>query len=225
MECNFTYNHYKEAINIAKGLGFSFLSMHDFIVKKPKGKFIIMRHDVDVSIKHSLKMAQEEHSLGIKSTYFVRTSKTLEPFSKKNSVTLGKIAKLGHEIGLHYDSDVINNKDFKAYLLNKKRKLENAAGVKIYGAALHRVKRLDGTKEIKELNFIEQFLDELDLRYDAYSKKFQNGIIYISDSARQWKHGCICKNIRNKPHLYVLTHPIWWSDTTTSLVTLIEELL
>ena len=221
MECNFTYNHYKEAINTAKDLGFSFLSMHDFMTRKPKGKFIIMRHDVDISIRHALKMAQEENSLGIKSTYFIRINKILDAFSKKNSGMLRRIAKLGHEIGLHYDSDVINIKDFKAYLLNKKRKLENVVGVKIYGAALHKVKRLDGTKEIKELNFIEQFLNEFDLRYDAYSRKFLNGTIYISDSARHWKHGCLCKNIRDHSRLYVLTHPIWWSDATTSLVTII----
>ncbi|MEK6968495.1 MAG: hypothetical protein AABX51_07760 [Nanoarchaeota archaeon] len=224
MECNFTYNHFREAIGIAKDSGFSFFTMHDVLIKKPSGKIIVLRHDVDLSMKHALKMAETERMLGINSTYFFRVNEIVNPFSGKNSEMLRKIAKMGHEIGLHYDSDVISLDDFKEYLLDKKKKLEIASGSKVYGAALHRVKKL-GAKNIETLNFIEGFLGELGLEYDAYSEKFFKQLKYISDSARHWKEGCMCQHIGKWPRLYILTHPIWWSDTTTSLVSIIEELI
>lgn len=224
MECNFTYRHYREFVSLARSHGFSFFGLYDYLVHKPKGKLILMRHDVDLSMSHALKMAKIENSLGIKAAYFVRTAKTVNPFSKKNSAMLKKIAKLGHEIGLHYDSDVVNKKNFTGYLLKMKKKLESAAGKKIHGTALHRVKMLSGKKEITELNFMERFLGRLGMDYDAHSKSFES-LKYISDSARQWKNGCICKNLNSSQSMYLLTHPIWWSDATTSLVTIIEGLM
>jgi hypothetical protein len=224
MKCNFTHNHYEEVFNQAKKLGFSFHTMHDFLKENPKNNFIILRHDVDLSLKHALKTSELENSLGLKSTYFVRVNDKLDPFSPKNSEMLRKIASLGHEIGLHYDSDVISLPDFKNHLLDKKRKLENAAGSKIYGAALHKVKSINGKKQIEKLNFVEEFLKDLDLEYDAYSNAFVKNVKYISDSGRQWKEGCMCNHI-GKRNLCILTHPIWWSSSTTSLITIIEDLL
>ena len=225
MSCDFTYRHYGEVIKEAKKLGFSFHTLRDYINDGPDNNFIILRHDVDISIKHALRMAEFENSFGVKSTYFVRVSKILDPFSKENSDRLKIIADLNHEIGLHYDSDIIRLGDFKSYLSDKKKLLERAAKTKICGAALHKVKRLDGKKEIEKLNFIEEFLEELDLEYDAYSDRFMKNAKYISDSSRRWKDGCMCEKIREETKLYILTHPIWWSSFTASTVTIFEELL
>ncbi len=131
---------------------------------------------------------------------------------------------MGHEIGLHYDSDVINASDFKSVLLNQKKDLENVTGKKVYGASLHKIKNSKGIKEIEKLNFVEDFLQELDLEYDAYSDMFLKKMKYISDSAYRWKEGCMCVHMKKENKLCILTHPIWWFSESTSLVSIMEEL-
>lgn len=224
MECNFTYKHFKESISLAKRLGFGFYSMHDFLKEKPKNNFIVMRHDVDLSLKHALAMAEAEKSLGIKSTYFIRTKGTFNPFEGKNLEIMKRISKLGYEIGVHYEFGSASMNNFKKAFLNDKKKFEKLLGKKIFGAALHKTKNIN-VKMLDKLNIAEDFLRELGLEYDAYSDIFIKKMRYISDSAYRWKEGCMCSHINKEKMLCILTHPIWWSDKTTSLVSIIEELI
>ena len=59
---------------------------------------IILRHDVDRLPENSLRTAQIENSLGIKGSYYFR----VVPESY-NLEIMEQIAKLGHEIGYHYE--------------------------------------------------------------------------------------------------------------------------
>jgi len=222
MKCEFTYEHYKECIKSAKKLGFSFYTMHDFLDKKPKSKFILMRHDIDLSLKSALKIAEIENSLKIKSTYFIRTNGIFNVFSGKNSAIVRKISELGHEIGIHYDSDITVKKDFVKEMMEIKRDIEKIIKKRIFGTSLHKVKKSGIKNEINKLNFAEEYLNDLELEYDAYSDIFIRKMKYISDSARKWREGCMCGHIKKENKLCILTHPIWWSSATTSLVTLIE---
>lgn len=61
--------------------------------------YIIMRHDIDRSPRRALDAALIEHRHGIAATYYFRNQKgTYVPD------LLDKIASLGHEIGLHYET-------------------------------------------------------------------------------------------------------------------------
>jgi len=67
---------------------------------------ILLRHDVDRLPQNSLKLAQLEHSLGIKGTYYFR----VVPESYDPDI-MHKIVDLGHEIGYHYeDVDLVSKK-------------------------------------------------------------------------------------------------------------------
>ena len=48
----------------------------------------------------------------------------------------------------------------------------------------------------------------------AYDKKFMKEIPYRSDSRREWRNGCVCKEIEgfNGKNFQLLIHPIWWTD-------------
>jgi len=225
MKCEFTYEHYKECIKSAKKLGFSFYTMHDFLDKKPKSKFILMRHDIDLSLKSALKIAEIENSLKIKSTYFIRTNGIFNVFSGKNSAIVRKISELGHEIGIHYDSDITVKKDFVKEMMEIKRDIEKIIKKRIFGTSLHKVKKSGIKNEINKLNFAEEYLNDLELEYDAYSDIFIRKMKYISDSARKWREECMCGHIKKEDKFCILTHPIWWSSATTSLVTLIEGIV
>lgn len=224
MNCNFTYEHFEECIELGKKLGYTFHSMNDFLEKKPKNKFIIMRHDVDLSLKHALIMAEKEKSLGISSTYFIRITGIFNPFFEKNLDLIKKIHKLGHEIGLHYDFDDVSIDNFKSFFINQKKSFELFLKNKISGAALHKVKKIKNQDSIK-LNLVEDFLNEVDLKYDAYSDIFMKHAKFISDSKFRWREVCMCNHMGKEGKLCILTHPIWWSSNTSSLVSIIEEIL
>jgi glycosyltransferase involved in cell wall biosynthesis len=65
--------------------------------------YLILRHDIDISIKDALEMAKIEKSMNIKSTYFVLFScKFYNLFEPENMAILREISEMGHEIGLHY---------------------------------------------------------------------------------------------------------------------------
>jgi len=68
-----------------------------FLQTNPKNS-IILRHDVDRAINRNLAMAKLEHSYGIRSTYYFRhIEETFKP-----EIIL-QMAKMGHEIGFHYE--------------------------------------------------------------------------------------------------------------------------
>ena len=224
MKCGFTYSHFKECINLGKKLGFSFYSMHDYLKERPKDNFIVMRHDVDLSLKHALIMAKTEKYLGVKSTYFIRNTGIYNPFYGKNLEIIRQISKLGHEIGIHCDSGKLTSKDFKSLFLNQKKDFELLIHRKIFGAAVHKMKNIN-SHEPNKLNIAEGLLSSLDLEYDAYSGVFMKNIKFISDSKYRWREGCMCNHINKETRLCILTHPIWWSAATTSIVSIMEELL
>lgn len=61
-------------------------------------KLIILRHDVEARYPNALRMAEIEHQLGIKGSYYFRI------FTKPgNEEIIKQIAAMGHEIGYHYD--------------------------------------------------------------------------------------------------------------------------
>lgn len=75
--------------------------------------YILCRHDVDRLPQNSIKLAQLEHSLGIKGTYYFR----IVPESYDLGI-MGKIAALGHEIGYHYEDVDLAMKNYKLKIIN-----------------------------------------------------------------------------------------------------------
>jgi len=107
---DFTIKIYKELLQSLKSAGFSFLSFSDYLSYSSDGisseptKTIILRHDVDLLPKHSLRFAQIQHSLGIKGSYYFRAVP-----ESWNEEVIKEIANLGHEVGYHYENmDVAN---------------------------------------------------------------------------------------------------------------------
>jgi len=59
---------------------------------------IILRHDVDRKPKRALRMARIESDVGVRSTYYFRSTK--EAFIPE---IMKEIEKMGHEVGYHYE--------------------------------------------------------------------------------------------------------------------------
>jgi len=93
---DFTYKTYRFLLQELLKNNYKIYTVEQYFKKKPKGKFVILRHDVDRALSNALQLAKIEASLGIKSTYYFRTSTFKLPIVKQ-------IAEMGHEIGYHYE--------------------------------------------------------------------------------------------------------------------------
>jgi len=112
---DFSLYSYKILIKNLINSGFCFFDpVIDKIDDFHKG--IIIRHDVDRKPLKSLKMAEIEHELGIKSIYFFRNRKSV--FVPE---IMKKIAAMGHEVGYHYE----NLSSINTRIENVKCKIEN----------------------------------------------------------------------------------------------------
>jgi len=82
-------------------------------------RVIILRQDVDRLPENSLAIARIQYELGIKSTFYFRS----EPQSFKPDVIEG-IARMGHEIGYHYEDLVLSRQKIKVKRQKYKDKIE-----------------------------------------------------------------------------------------------------
>ena len=201
--CNFSYEHYRNTLNeIKKKRRFSTYVNHS-------NNDIILRHDVDCSLKAALKMAKIENDLNVSSTYFILfTSEFYNPFSIESSRIIRGILKLGHNLGLHYDETFI-----------QKNSLDPTETIKLQIDILnqHFDTSIEAVSAHEAIGFPPQMQFELPKGVEnAYSDKFVKQRKYISDSAMFWREGCFCKNYSNYDSLQVLVHPMWWSDNGKS---------
>ena len=200
---DFTYKTYKKIL-------LKFLSNHknltfsDFKKRKLEyERFFIIRHDIDYCLDKAIKMAEFDHSLSIRSTFFLQISSPYYSlFDDKGYNTINKILSLKHEIGLHYD--VANYEIRKKYNLEKEIKiLSSLLSKKIYSISMHNP-GINGLKLIQNKNLI-----------NAYSNTFKKNINYYSDSAGSWRdetYDFLTSDIVPKK-VQFLFHPIFW-DTS-----------
>jgi hypothetical protein len=79
---------------------------------------ILLRHDVESRYGNALKLAQLQHGLGIRGTYYFR----IYPH-KENEAVIRKIAAMGHEIGYHYDDLTECRGDYEKAILRFQKNL------------------------------------------------------------------------------------------------------
>ena len=80
---------------------------------------ILLRHDVESRYGNALKLAQLQHRLGIRGTYYFR----IYPH-KENEAVIRKIADMGHEIGYHYDDLTECRGDYEKAIMRFQKNLE-----------------------------------------------------------------------------------------------------
>lgn len=97
---DFTQNLYRSLLKILQEQCFHFLTFEQYCKGKQleENKWVILRHDIDKKAKNALQIAEIEHSLGIKATYYFR----IFPNSNQPEI-IKQIVALNHEIGYHYE--------------------------------------------------------------------------------------------------------------------------
>ena len=214
LTCDFSYKHYFQVLDEAKK-EYSIGPINDFKKLKTKKKFILLRHDIDYCLDLALDFAKLEKQHNIKSTYFVLLHGTFyNSLSSYNALIIRQISKLGHEIGLHYDTNFLPNSDKKSEKLIEMEAnlLGNLINKKITSIAQHNP--TTNRKRPRISNFL-----------DANSADVIKEMTYISDSNQHWRYGCMCNHVFKINKLQINTHPWVWQKRHKPRIKIYDEIV
>ena len=111
MSIDFTLTIYSKLLIAIKQSGYAFYTFEEWCRGEAHGRYVILRHDVDLKAGNSLTIAGIEAEMGIRATYYFR----IVPQSNQPEI-IRAIAGLGHEIGYHYeDLSLFRGDSEKAY--------------------------------------------------------------------------------------------------------------
>ena len=174
---------------------------------KPK---VILRHDIDINLNKAVRLAAIDMESGVRACYMIMVNSPLYIVEGPEARSrLKQIARMGHEIALHFDFDRRDENTGKLPmeivedLIRKScRRLEDASGVAVRSISFHRP--------------MPEFLGGPLIvagRVNAYAKELMAW--YLSDSKGAWREGEPLPKLFNPagPLLQLLTHPIWWGET------------
>lgn len=176
---DFTLDKYQELCEVL-GRKYRVCTVFEYLSEKPEGNIAIVRHDVDRKIKNSLLMAEREHKLGIRSTYYFRYPFTFRPEIIK------KIRDLGHETGYHYEVLSKTNGDYaKAIALFKKeleafRKIGPVDTICMHGSPLSKYNNRDLWKHYDYHSY--GICGEAFLSFEQDAEPLH----YVTDTGRTW---------------------------------------
>lgn len=199
----FSLQLYEQTLEKAKRLGYVFPTVSELKDSRQKPeRFLLIRHDVDSSPWHALAMAEIEHRLGIRSSYFILMHCPFyNPGAPPHWDYLRKIIDLGFEVGLHYDTEFFEKRGMDPLegVLGDAAALESILRIKIVSVSQHRP--ASGT-----------FLKRLNEFYvDAYNEDLVHNLCYISDSGFRWRGKSLADLLGEENRIHALIHPLTWS--------------
>lgn len=200
---NFSYNYYRYLVHAAC-VTLTPRLFREVPTLSPTEGHVLLRHDIDCSLKEAVQLAEFEQQLGVRASYYVMMHSLL--YDVRQSSAVREIAAMGHEVGVHFDLPSHcdqNNRTLVETLINEDcERLEDVLGEAVTSLSFHRP--------------IQQFLRGplfLAGRVNAYAAELMEW--YISDSRGAWRCGEPLLEIEEKRHrtLQLLTHPIWWGPS------------
>lgn len=200
---HFSLDLYRDALEKAIRLGYSFPTVPE--LKEGVGridKFLLLRHDIDTSPHYALQMAQLEHSLGVRSSFYVLMhSPFYNPAAPQHWDNLQRLIAMGFEVGLHYETDFFEQRGLDPLegILADAAALEKILHIKIRSVSQHRP--ASGTF-LKKLN--EYFVD-------AYNEDLMHRVCYVSDSGFKWRDKTLSGLLGTEDRIHALIHPLTWS--------------
>ncbi len=178
---DFTLKKYHLLIETLLSTGYRLLPVVEFLCFE-SSKAAALRHDVDRYIHRAVEMANMEHELGLKTSYFFRKKEIL-----RHPHTIAQIASLNHEIGYHYENLAACKgnpkeaiKDF-ADTLQQLRKITWVDGISMHGSPYSPYYNASIWKSYKYRDY--------DIGYEITNDLYYDHILYLTDTGRRWDAG------------------------------------
>ncbi len=187
-------------------MGYHITCFRDF-PETVAGPLLLLRHDLDHSIRSAAVIAEIEAELRITATYFVQVACDFyNLLSTESRLLLARIAALGHEVGLHYDARRYLGEGGAVRLRLELALLEELTGQPVRSASQH-------------IPIASPALDIRDfVAHDAYEPRFTAApMTYISDSLMAWRQATPHELLDQGRSFQLLTHPMKWARPVTSM--------
>jgi|TARA_B100000315_G_scaffold256019_1_gene300893 hypothetical protein len=205
---DFTLASYRSVLRCARD-SYRFVGYGDI----PFGtRFVLWRHDCDISINRALRLAIIEHEEGVKATYFINLhSDYYNPLETKQSEIIMEIASLGHDLGIHFDPRYYETLHGVSGIGNLDRHVREESQIceSFFGRRMAAVSFHNPSRIMEHLG--DELLGGL---VNCYSDRVSSSIPYVSDSNGYWRfrrlHDVV--GAAEESCLQVLTHPVWWQD-------------
>ena len=171
-------------------------------------RFLLWRHDCDFSVHRSLALARIEAEECLRSTFFLNPhSEFYNLFESSQLAFVKEVVRLGHDIGLHFDSTFYatsSENELDEQVAREAGLLEQFIGIRPAAFSFHNPSAFHLNCEADTYGGL----------VNCYSKRFKTEVAYCSDSNGYWRfrrlHDVL--NEASDPCLQVLTHPGWWQD-------------
>jgi len=185
MPKDFTLSTYRRLLLAIMQAGYSIFTFEDWCDGKAQGRFVILRHDVDLMANNSLMTAQIEAEVGVRASYYFR----VVPQSNIPEV-ISQIAALGHEIGYHYEDLSLFKGDKEKSIKHFEQQLNYFRGfypvrtICMHGSPASKWDNRDIWRGFNYRDFGiagEPYFDLLNNESSA-----TEDIVYFTDTARMW---------------------------------------
>lgn len=187
---------------------------------------VVLRHDVDFSLKIAAEFSELEAELQIPATYFVLINTDFyNVCSRENRSHLQRIVNNGGTIGLHFDvsqyreslpppEDTHYSAQLNQYAQQERMILEAVVGRIVPAIAFHCPSQSDIQSDAR-----------FDGMINAYGRKFFREFKYLSDSSMHWRED-VDRVLREHQYrrLQILTHPFWYPKRESSKRELLKQL-
>lgn len=201
-----TYQNFESILEALK-IQFVIRPLRDRVCHTNALPTVFMRHDVDVSLKSAVRLAEIESQIGVSATYMVIPDSPLYDIAAEvGRSALHRICELGHEVALHFDiseqdrsrevviDEIADQIDFAS------NAIEQVTGMPVSSLSFHRPPR----------NFLrgpETICDKI----NAYSETLMAN--YVSDSKGRWNRSWPERLNQSAGAInQILLHPIWWGE-------------
>lgn len=222
----FSYDEYASIIQAVQRSG----KQTTFEEALYRRSFVIMRHDVEFSVKRAYDMAKFEQAYDFYSIYFFQISNnTYNLFSGRNLTYVNEILRMGHQVGLHFhlrggeDLETVKRQICMDVEILQKE-IPKASSIFSFHRPTNEVLRAD----IKLDGILNAYQDEF-FSYTENMEKQPPEIKYISDARHRFNYGLYpdAETINGNDKVHILLHPYSWTpegyDNLGNFRSLIEE--
>lgn len=178
MNRDFTLTMYRRLLEALLQSGYTFQTFAGFL-ETPAPKAVVLRHDVDKRPGFALAMAKLEAALGVVASYYFRVVE-----ASYDEAAMREIARLGHEIGYHYEDVALANGEMDVALesfprnLERFRKIFPVKTASMHGSPLSRWdnRSLWESGDYRDFGIIGEPYYDIDF----------SQVLYLTDTGRRW---------------------------------------
>lgn len=206
----FSFEDYREIIRIIQSTGRA-CSYQEAL---GRDEFILMRHDVEYSVKRAYDLAKVETSMDFCSTFFFQwTNNSYNLLSKRNQQMIREMHERGHHIGLHFALNGLTDMEqVRTQILKEVKLLSEMLDFEITEFSVHRPSPDVLREDIKLPGILNAYQDEFFSFSEGVTENTPLEVKYMSDANHIWRYGYPTReNIVNHKKVQILVHPFAWT--------------